>query len=479
VAGETGGALPGQTNAGGIDAFVRKYDSDGNETWTRQFGTVGTDQAFAIFAFWPDVYVAGLTNGSFPGETNAGGFDIFLRKYDVNGSLQWTRQFGTPGFDEALGLFVDATGVYLSGEVDGALPGQAHAGTADAFVRKYDHAGNELWTRQFGTSASDVAFKIAGHDYGIYVVGRTGGALPGQTHLGMQDAFVRKYDASGNEIWTRQFGTATNDIAIGTATDPSGVYVAGRADAALPGQVHAGGPDAFLRKYDHLGNELWTRQFGTPTFDSARGVATRDSVVYMNGFTLGSLPGQLNAGAFDVFIGAYTADGGEELWTRQFGSELIDDSWGISADASALYVVGSVGGSLPGLESHGATDAFVAKLVDVLFVEIDIKPGDYPNTINVGSLGVVPVAILSSGAFDASTVDPATVTLANAGVALRGRGTLMASLEDVNGDGLPDLIVHIATDALELTSGDVEAVLTGRTFTGRHIRGVDTVRVVP
>ncbi len=91
----------------------------------------------------------------------------------------------------------------------------------------------------------------------------------------------------------------------------------------------------------------------------------------------------------------------------------------------------------------------------------------------------MPVAIFSSVDFDATTVDPLTVPLAGAGVKLRGKGTPMASKQDVNGDGLLDLVVHVETAGLTLTEGDVVAVLEGQTFGGVAIQGVDTVRTVP
>jgi hypothetical protein len=112
-------------------------------------------------------------------------------------------------------------------------------------------------------------------------------------------------------------------------------------------------------------------------------------------------------------------------------------------------------------------------------VAIDIKPGGFPNSINLGSAGTVAVAILSSATFDARNVDPSTVTLAGASISLRRQGALMASSEDVNGDGLPDLVVHVETAALTLTDGDTEAVFDGKTFDGTPIRGTDTIRVVP
>ena len=106
-----------------------------------------------------------------------------------------------------------------------------------------------------------------------------------------------------------------------------------------------------------------------------------------------------------------------------------------------------------------------------LEVVIDIKPGNFPNSINLGSGGTVPVAIFSAIDFDATTVDPLTVTLAGAEVALKGKGTPMASAEDVDGDGLLDLVVHVSTEALELSETDTEAVLEGKTIDGMAIEG--------
>jgi len=114
----------------------------------------------------------------------------------------------------------------------------------------------------------------------------------------------------------------------------------------------------------------------------------------------------------------------------------------------------------------------------VLPVGIDIKPGSYPNSINLRSQGTVPVAVLSSRDFDAATVNPSTVRFAGAAVALRGKDQPMAGLEDVNGDLLKDLVLHFATADLQLTPASTEAVLTGTTYSGRRIRGKDSVRVL-
>jgi len=115
------------------------------------------------------------------------------------------------------------------------------------------------------------------------------------------------------------------------------------------------------------------------------------------------------------------------------------------------------------------------KVVDV---NIDIKPGIYPNSINLGSNGNVPVAILSDENFDASTVDPLSVRLAGAEVRIKGKGDPQANIEDVDGDGLIDIVVHVDTKALELSAEDTEAILTGETYDGIKFQGVDTVRIV-
>ncbi|MDA2914238.1 hypothetical protein MYX77_09840 [Acidobacteriia bacterium AH_259_A11_L15] len=166
--------------------------------------------------------------------------------------IEWTRQFGSSSFDRAHGISVDASGIYVAGITGGTLPGQTSAGFSDAFVRKYDANGNEVWTRQFGSSSTDFALGISVDASGIYVAGLTDRALPGQTSAGFTDAFVRKYDANGNEVWTRQFGSSSNDVARGISVDASGVYVAGRVGGTLPGQTSAGFTDAFVVKLSIL-----------------------------------------------------------------------------------------------------------------------------------------------------------------------------------------------------------------------------------
>jgi sugar lactone lactonase YvrE len=111
-------------------------------------------------------------------------------------------------------------------------------------------------------------------------------------------------------------------------------------------------------------------------------------------------------------------------------------------------------------------------------VTIDIKPGSYPNTINLGSNGNIPVAIFSTEDFDATTVDPLTITLAGTEVRIRGKGDPSRYYQDVDGDGVLDVLVHIDARTFTLSETDTEAVLEGYTDDGQKIRGTDTVRII-
>ena len=146
--------------------------------------------------------------------------------------------------NQAEKVAIDGEGsLYVVRHVTGALPGQTRLGNSDAFLRKYDRDGNEVWTRQFGTEDSDVAFGVTVDSSGnVYVVGQVRGALPGQTASGGGDAYVRKYSIDGDEVWTRQFRTDGIDyLEWGVAVDGSGnVYVVGQVRGALPGQAASG-----------------------------------------------------------------------------------------------------------------------------------------------------------------------------------------------------------------------------------------------
>ncbi|MDL1984612.1 MAG: hypothetical protein LWX54_10580 [Deltaproteobacteria bacterium] len=118
-------------------------------------------------------------------------------------------------------------------------------------------------------------------------------------------------------------------------------------------------------------------------------------------------------------------------------------------------------------------------LIKQLEVEIDIKPGSELNHINLSSAGVIPVAILSSENFDATTVDPDTVTLAGAAVKIIGQGdSALVREDDVNGDELVDLVCYVITAEFMIETGESIAELEASTFDGTLIHGEDNVVIV-
>jgi hypothetical protein len=358
VVGWTTGDLDGP-NRGSADAFVRRYHPEGDLLWADQFGSNEFDVAFGVAVDAAGTsYVVGLTDGSIAG--SRGNTDAWVRKYDVSGAVVWTRQFGTPSPDRANAVAVGASGtVFVAGRTLGALRG-ANQGESDAFVRAYSPEGDELWTRQFGTSEADRATGVAVDQTGaVYVVGETWGSLHG-TSTGGWNAFIRKYNAGGGHVWTRQFGAGGGTHANGVAVDGSGrAIVVGHTGGSLGGPS-AGGYDGFVRKYNSDGSIAATTQFGTAAHDWVTGVAVAGNQYFVGGRTLGDL-GQPSAGGFDAFVRRYNGKD-EHVWTAQFGTGGDDRIDAVAAlSTSAVFAAGSTGSSLF-LANSGGRDAFLVRL---------------------------------------------------------------------------------------------------------------------
>ena len=115
-------------------------------------------------------------------------------------------------------------------------------------------------------------------------------------------------------------------------------------------------------------------------------------------------------------------------------------------------------------------------------VEIDIKPGSDANSLSLKSRGVLPVGVLTDDGFDATTTDPATVLLGDAGLG----GTappVRAAEKDVDEDGDVDLLFFFRMTELvdegAIDGNSTELTLTAQTTDGMNIVGADAVRIVP
>jgi len=325
------------------------------QTWIRQFGSAGDEICLAATADGlGGSFSGGYVWGPFGGPS-AGSSDAWLARHDGLGNPVWVRQLGTFSSDSVTAAVSDGSGgVYVCGNSGGSLGGPS-AGQSDAWLARYDDAGNQLWIRQFGTTAQDAANAAAADGSGgVYLTGFSGGVIGGPT-AGARDAWLARYDASGTRLWIRQLGTSSDDYGYGAATDGSGgVFVSGDTRGSL-GAANAGSWDAWLARYDAAGNQLWARQLGTFTDDFCRG-ATPDGTggATVGGYTQGSLGGP-SAGSSDVWLARY--DGaGNRLWLGQFGGAGDEKAWSVATDgAGGAYMCG---------ESHGAFGGPITSALD-------------------------------------------------------------------------------------------------------------------
>ncbi|MCJ7752868.1 MAG: hypothetical protein MUQ65_17570 [Armatimonadetes bacterium] len=152
-----------------------------------------------------------------------------------------------------------------------------------------------------------------------------------------------------------------------------------------------------------------------------------------------------------------------------FVSEVVSDRWGVAAPATAAF------SNLVYFD-----DVKVWEADTTLPVDIDIKPGSDVNPVNLRSNGLLPVCVFSSETFDATRIDPATCLLAGAPVAVRTKQLkYMAHPEDIDGDGLADMLLHFETQQLDPDQlQDDYAVLVGSTFEGQDFVGMDEITLV-
>jgi hypothetical protein len=175
----------------------------------------------------------------------------------------------------------------------------------DAFVAKYDSTGTRLWARQLGTNLDDYSFGLSADGFGnVYVAGRAGGNLGGAS-FGGHDAFVAKFDAAGNALWTTQIGYGSSGLGV-SADDSGNVYLVGEVNGPLSSGADSGGSDAFLTKFDAAGNLDWSWQMGPSQYDVGESVsADGNGRIYITGITGGNIGGP-NVGGLDVFIAKFS-----------------------------------------------------------------------------------------------------------------------------------------------------------------------------
>ncbi|MCP4133894.1 MAG: hypothetical protein GY754_23190 [bacterium] len=367
IAGYTGADLDGQTNAGEEDAFLIKYKPAGEKEWTRLLGSNQNDSSKSIAIGSDDtIYITGYTSGLLDGTSNPGGLDTFLAAFNSSGDNLWTRQFGSSTNDEPHGMTIDKdNNVYICGRTEGVLEGSTNPGSYDVYLAKYNSQGTMEWIKQRGSASNDTALALAiDNDGFIYITGYTSGDLDEQTNAqaGDYDIFLMMYTPSGTHLKTRLYGAAEADKPYGIAIDSSNaIYIAGTTKGYLDtggSGSNAGEYDSFVMKLDSDKDIVWIDQTGSEEDDILRAIEMDSkNNIYTTGYTLNSM-----GTGFDIFLLAYDTSGNLQLVSQTGGAgddyahSLVIDNF------DNVFVSGHTNSALAGNTNSGGFDYFLMKI---------------------------------------------------------------------------------------------------------------------
>ncbi len=250
--------------------------------------------------------------------TRIGG-DILLLKINYNGSIEWEKRFGGPGFDE--GNFVRQTrdsGYLVTGT-------KSANGNYDVWLIKTDSEGNIEWEKTFGGSEMDTGnFGSETHEGGYIISGKT----ESLDSKGNGDIWLIKLNELGNEAWNRTFGTSYQDIGNAVYETKDGGYV-------ISGDM---GGLLRLIKIDSSGNYEWEMNYEEVT------AFPPTSLNADSGYIEAS---RIYSSRSDEGLLVRIAANGSELWRKTFDGR--DHGMGRSAQSSddgGFVITGVKGGTM-------------------------------------------------------------------------------------------------------------------------------------
>ena len=366
-----------------------------NWEWAKSAGGLKHEEAYSVstddignFVVSGNFRSTSLTFGNTT-LTNKGGDDIFVVKYDPNGSVLWAKSVGGINNDLAYGVSIDTsgniviTGVFSSPSLTIGSTTFTNSGDFDIFVIKYDPNGNVLWAKSAGGINSDIAYCVSTDVSGNIVVTGTFSSPTltfGSTSLankGSDDIFVVKYDLNGNILWAKSAGGLNEEYSFYVSTDVSGnIVLTGTFssptlsfDSTTLTRI---GRNTFVVKYDPNGNVLWAKSTDGNNWDVSYSVSTDvNGNIILAGYTgsptltFGSTT-LTNKGGDDIFVVKYDPIG-NVLWAKSVGGINSDVAEEISTDASGnIVVVGyfnsiTLSSGTTSLTNNGGYDIFIIK----------------------------------------------------------------------------------------------------------------------
>lgn len=313
----TPGAAQSALN-GMVDAYLAKFTPSGNLLWCTYFGGSDYDQAqnVAIDPLG-NAYITGFTasatNIASPGSHQSsfnGQTDAFLAKYDVNGNAMWSTYYGGSDFDYGMDVASDALGNVVINGTTSSSSGIASggfqnslSGLQDAFVVKFNAAGVRQWATYYGGSVGEEGTGIAcGAGGSVFLTGRTtspGGIASGgfqNTSGGSDDAFLVKFNSAGSRVWATYYGGAATEEGYDVVVDGfDNVFIGG--DTYSPNvsnciatqygfQTSLGGSENhFIAAFTTNGIRLSATYYGTVHEEECHIAVTTMGGVYASGFT--------------------------------------------------------------------------------------------------------------------------------------------------------------------------------------------------
>ncbi|MEO8590942.1 MAG: T9SS type A sorting domain-containing protein [Flavobacteriales bacterium] len=299
--------------------------------------------------------------------------DMWVVKVDVWGTIEWQKTLGGSYYERAYGVQQTADGDYLiagtTSSVDGDVVGAHQLGTHDAWVVKLDPDGNLLWQRALGGTSAEQANAIANTADGGSLVACFAGSNDGDVSgvHGDYDMWVVKLDADGVIQWQHPFGGATTDLPFAIAATPDGGGIVGGQTISNDGDVsdNHGAIDAWVVKFDASGELQWQRALGGIDAERANAlVPTVGGGCLVAGYTHsfdGDVSGERGGG--DAWLVQLDATGAL-VWQKPVGGTLMDEAYSaaLAADGGLLMAGYAASNDVDVSGGHGNEDLWVVKL---------------------------------------------------------------------------------------------------------------------
>ena len=377
-------------SAGEYDIFLALFNAEGQHIWSRSFGDASNDKArdLAVSAEG-DILLSGdffqtIDFGGGP-LISEGDKDAFLARFDLEGNHVWSQGFGDAQFQSASAVAFDTDGnAILGGNFRGSIDlggGSLDAFDAqDIFIACFDAGGGHLWSQSFAGFYDQWIMDLDTDGFGGFALaGSFAGSLDWgdevQVAMDGQDAYQAHFDAAGLLLWSSVYGGAGNQIARAVVDlGLEGTVLAGDFESSidLAGEalISAGGTDLFLARFDPGGQRLWSGSFGDEQDQGLEALSAGPAEdISITGWAEGApdfgggpLP---TAGSMDIFLARYNGEGGH-LWSAVFGDGQEQRGQGLAIDALGdlvlgAWFMGSVDLGAGPLFSSGSADIVLAK----------------------------------------------------------------------------------------------------------------------